>query len=188
MRRRQCGFSLIEVLATTVGAAVCLLGHAASVVHHQRVAAELDERGIALVTLQRFAERLRADTDWDGLYGRLRPLSAESTSDNSLSSVGADLSLTMQAPTTYYSDFEVPARLGTVEVLVQVPQEGNALRENMSAPRYGLPTDLNGDGALDGNARDTDRSVLPVVIHLRWTRSGRAAQEVVLPVTLRRRS
>ena len=109
-----------------------------------------------------------------------------------LTRLGPDLTLATQNPTTYYADFTTPARLGTVTVLVQVPQTTvsgvAALRETANAPRYGLPGDLNFDAVIDANARDTNRNVLPVVVRLRWQRTGRAAQEVVVPAWLRRAS
>jgi hypothetical protein len=168
---------------------IVLLGHAASVVHHAKYTANSEERGVALRTLARFVERLRADPDWAGLYARLRPLSSESAADANLSRLGPDLSLTTYAPTTYYGDFTTPSRLGTVTVLVQVPSTRvsgvDALRETANAPRYGLPADLDGDGAIDAAAHDGDRLVLPVVVRLRWQHAGRAADEVVVATTLR---
>ncbi len=183
------GFSLIELLVSATVIAVALLAHAASVVRHQRLSADGDERGTALLTAERFIERMRADTDWAGLYTRLRPLSVESTGDTTLSRLGPDLSLRTRAPTDYYADFSTPTRLGTVTVLVQVPSSTvsgvTALRENVSAPRYGLPADLNGDGSIDGNSRNSDYHALPVVVHLRWVHPGRDPQEVVVPAWLR---
>lgn len=180
---------MIEVLVSTIFLSIALLGYAASAVRHQIASTDLAERGVALLTLERFVERMRADTDWTGLYGRLRPLSVETAGDATLSNLGVDTSLAAQAPTAYYADFTTPSRLGTVRILVQVPSTTvagvPALRENTSAPKYGLPADLNGDGAIDGNSRNADYVVLPVVVHLRWTHTGRDAQEVVVPTWLR---
>lgn len=187
--KRSSGIALIEVIASMVVLAAGLLTYASSVLQQHKCATDAEERGVAVLTLERFVERLRADTDWAGLYSRLRPRSSESASDTTLKSLGRDLSLTTYAPSVYYADFDVPASLGTVTVLVQVPSttvSGVAgLRENTSAPRYGLPMDLNGDGATDAAAHDTDCAVLPVVVRLRWQRKGRAADEVVVATTLR---
>jgi hypothetical protein len=119
--RRAGGFSLIDVVACTAIVTVALLGHAASVISHQTAAKEIGDRGLAQMTLQRFVERMREDSDWAGLYGRLRPLSVESTADTDLTHLGPDLKLTTYAPSTYYADFDAPERLGNVTVLVQVP-------------------------------------------------------------------
>jgi Tfp pilus assembly protein PilV len=183
------GIALIEVLASMVVVAVGLLAYASSVLQSHKCSADAEERGVAVLTLERFIERLRADTDWAGLYARLRPLSNESAGDTTLKSLARDPSLTTYAPSTYYADFDVPASIGTVTVLVQVPSttvSGVAgLRENANAPRYGLPIDLNGDGAVDGNTHNADCAVLPVVVRLRWQHKGRVADEVVVATCLR---
>ena len=183
------GIALIETLAAMVVLAVGLLAYASTVLRSHRTSTTAEERGLAVLTLGRFVERLRADTDWAGLYARLRPLSRESNADVNQKSLGPDLSLTTYAPSTYYADFSAPASLGTVTVLVQVPSTTVAgvagLRENATAPRYGLPMDLNGDGATDALTHDSDAAVIPVVVHLRWQKKGRAADEVVVATTLR---
>lgn len=46
------------------------------------------------------------------------------------------------------------------------------LREDLQLPEFGMPMDLNGDGAIDGDDRSSDYVVLPVVIELRWTGRG----------------
>lgn len=190
--RRRCGMrgiALVELMVCTVVVVVSLLGYAATVFRQHESAAYAEERGVAVLTLQRFVERLRAETDWPGLYARLRPLSSEGARDATLSSLGPDPSLTTYAPSAYYPDFDVPARLGTVTVLVQVPSTSVSavagLRENANAPRYGLPADLNGDGVTDGDVRDADYAVLPVVVRLRWQRPGRDSDEVVVAACLR---
>jgi hypothetical protein len=142
-----------------------------------------------VVTLEKFIDRLRSDPDWDGLYARVVDLSAESAGDATLSSHAVDLALPTYAPTDYYSDFVAPTQLGTVTVLVQVPAADRSgttvLREDVDAPRYGLPADLDGDGVIDGDPRDDDYQSLPVVVRLRWQRAGEHAQEVVLATWLR---
>jgi Tfp pilus assembly protein PilV len=188
-RRHDRGISLVEVLIATVILAVAIFGHAASVLAAHRLNKTTEDSGIAALTLGRFVERLRADPDWPGLYARLRAISTESTGDTTLSKLGADSSLTCYPATTYYSDFTVPAALGTTRFLVQVPSTTvsgvPALRESASAPRYGLPYDMNGDGAVDANSRNTDYVKLPVVVRIRWSRANGEAREIVLATWLR---
>ena len=188
-RLAEAGFSMVDVLIGSLILMAAVMVHSATVLSVQRMSASAAERGIAVETLARFVERMRADLDWSGLYARLRPLSMESTGDTTLSRLGVDLNLTTRPVTSYYGDFTVPTSLGQVTVLVQVPSidVGGvvALRENVSAPRYGLPYDLNGDGAITGDSRNADYLALPIVVHLRWQRAGRRAQEVVLATWLR---
>jgi Tfp pilus assembly protein PilE len=188
--RGSAGFSLVEVMASVVIIVTVILGHVASVGYSHRAAAASEEKGLALVTLQRFVERLRSDTNWSSLYGRLRTHTAEGANDANLSQIGTDLTLTTVAPSTYYADFVPPAKLGTVTVLVQVPVlSANgvpALRETLSAPRYGLPADLNGDGVVNDVSQNFNYHVLPVVVRLRWQQGSRTPEEVVIATWLRR--
>ena len=188
-RLAEAGFSMVDVLIGSLILMAAVMVHSATVLSVQRMGASAAERGIAVETLARFVERMRADLDWAGLYARLRPLSMESTGDTTLSRLGVDLRLTTRPVTSYYGDFTVPTSLGQVTILVQVPSidAGGvaALRENVSAPRYGLPYDLNGDGAITGDSRNGDYLALPIVVHLRWQRPARRAQEVVLATWLR---
>lgn len=188
-RSRMRGFTLVETLVAASVLTIAVLGHAATAVSADRLNQLGARRGLAVLTLQRFVERMRADDDWAGLYARLLANSVESASDTTLASLAADPALTTFAPSAYYPDFVAPSSLGTVTVLVQVPATTVAgtrhLLENLVAPRYGLPYDLDGDGIIDAASHDTDRRALPVVVRLRWTVTGRPPDEVVVAAWLR---
>jgi prepilin-type N-terminal cleavage/methylation domain-containing protein len=185
----EAGFSFIEVLIATVVLAVSVLVYVQCIATQSKLNRAIEEKAAAVVTLGRFVERLRADTSWATLYARLRPLSAESTDDKTLSDIGVDTTLRTWPVASYYSDLGIPAALGRVTFLVQVPATEiagvAALRENATAPRYGLPHDLNGDGVIDALARNDDHAVLPVVVRLRWERAGQQSREVVMATLLR---
>lgn len=187
--RGEHGFSLVEVLVAAALLLVAVLGHAATVMGSHGMSRSTAEHGTATDVLGRFIERLRADPDWATLYARLRTLSSESASDPTLTRLDLDPSLPTHAASVYYSDFAVPSSLGNVSFLVQVPSSQvagvAALRESAVAPRYGLPHDLNADGLVDANSRNSDYLVLPVVVRVRWQRAGQNAQEVVLATLLR---
>lgn len=104
-----------------------------------------------------------------------------------------------------YEPFEIPASLGEVGFLVEVPSSRTAsdsrmmLRENLVAPRFGMNVDYTGDGKPDGldlngsgNVTDTPREdkndykLVPSVVRMRWQRRGRAPEEIVMTVWLRR--
>jgi len=118
--RQSRGFALLEMLVAVALLVVAVLGYAATVMASHRLNGSLEERSTALVTLQRFVERLRADDDWVGLYGRLAPRSAESALDVSLSSLAADPALPSYPPAAYYPDFTVPPALGTRCIFIDV--------------------------------------------------------------------
>jgi hypothetical protein len=189
-RPRERGFTLLDTLIGASVLVIAILAHSSTVISSHRLNTNAEDHSLAMETLTRFVERLRADPDWKGLYSRLRPRSAENPSDTGLVHLSQDTSLPTFAATSYYPDFTVPTRLGTLTVLVQVPAtllptgvEG--LREDAIAPRYGLPTDLNGDGVVDSDARDDDYRALPIVVRVRWKRAAQGAQEVVLATWLR---
>jgi prepilin-type N-terminal cleavage/methylation domain-containing protein len=188
-RRSQRGFTLIEILVAASVLTIALLGHASTVVREHTLSRDVEDRGHAIEALQKFVERVRADPDWTGLYARLLPKTKESTGDTGLTWLKEDTRLTTYAATAYYSDLVMPTSLGTVTFLIQVPTRTEAgvpaLRENMVAPRYGLPYDLNGDGTITGTARDADYRALPIVVRIRWQRAGQVAQEIVYPTWLR---
>jgi prepilin-type N-terminal cleavage/methylation domain-containing protein len=186
---RAAGFTLIEVCAALVILVIAILGHVASVGAAHQSAQSVEERGLALQTLERFTERLRDDPDWETLWVRLRARSVETTTDTALASLTNDFALPTVAATTYYSDFQVPSQLQNASFLVQVPAVDNAgvweLRENLNAPRYGLPWDLNGDGLTDATPRNDDYRQLPVVVRIRWGGAGRMPTEITLSTWLR---
>ena len=188
-RRGERAFTLIEMMISASVLVVAILGLAASTFQGHNLGRHVEERRVAVESLGRFVERIRADPDWAGLYARLRPLSVESKNDAALVRLNMDPALKTQTATTYYADMTTPTTLGTVTFLVQVPVRtvggAAALREDLVAPRYGLPRDLNGDGLIDGNARDADNRVLPIVARIRWQHPGEAPQEAVLATWLR---
>jgi hypothetical protein len=185
------GIGLIEVLVGLVILTVAVLGHLSGVTAAQKHAKATEERALAVLTLQRLVERLRADTDWMGLWNRLRVYSRESTTDAGLTHLGVDLTLQTYPYYYYYSDLNVPAVLRNATFLVQIPWRWDAtlgqyqLREDAVAPRYGLPWDLDGDGVVDAASHHADYRQLPVVVRIRWQPKGQSAQEVVVSTWLR---
>jgi type II secretory pathway pseudopilin PulG len=188
-RGAEAGYSLIETLIGTVVLAVSILVYVQCIGTESRLGRATQEKALAVVTLGRFLERLRADSSWSTLYDRLRPLSSEGKQDPDRSDLGIDTALRTWPVTDYFSDVGVPASLGAISFLVQVPSDtvfGNTgLHESSNAPRYGLPHDLNGDGRIDSNPHSGDYTALPVVVRLRWERPGQAAREVLLATWLR---
>ena len=58
------------------------------------------------------------------------------------------------------------------------------LRENARMPVFGLPCDLNGDGAIDAADRSDDYRALPVRLRLEW-RAGDRLRSYDLTLLLR---
>jgi hypothetical protein len=66
-------------------------------------------------------------------------------------------------------------RFPTVSVAGLAPH----LREDLAAPEFGLPRDLDGDGVIDGTDHAGDYRLLPVVIEIDW-QGARGPQHVEL--------
>lgn len=185
--RPQDGFTLIEVLIGTVVIAVALMGHMASTFAEYKLARTEQARSEALHVARQFVERLRSDEDWAGLYARLRELQLKAEQGTTQGERLEDGRVAWP-PQTYYPDFVLTDFLSTLVVLVDVPfdpLEPGVLRENLVAPRYGLPADLDGSGTIDGESRLADYRVLPVVLTFRWRPNGDDAHQLRLSTWLR---
>jgi len=186
-RRAPDGFTLIEVLIGTVVIAVALMGHMASTFAEYKLARVEQARSEVLHVARQFVERLRSDDDWAGLYGRLRQLQVLAEEGTGTGDRLEDGRLAWR-PEAYYQDFVLSEFLSTLVVLVDVPfdpLEPTELRENLVAPRFGLPADLDGNGVVDGESRLADYRVLPVVVTFRWRPNGDAAHELRVATWLR---
>lgn len=188
----EAGFSLIEWLVALVILAIGLLSHASLTMAEHRLSREEQLRSEGLHVARQFVERLRSDEDWTGLYARLR--TQQDLADTpSAGAVTLDDGREAFVPQTYFPDFSLSEKLAAVHVLVDVPSgpdpvvptDPPVLREDVAAPGYGLPTDLNGDGLVDSDPRDDDYAVLPVRVTLRWQPPGEGSRELVLTTWLR---
>jgi hypothetical protein len=151
---------------------------------------EQTARTHALGAAKQLVAELRSDDDWAGLYGRLLFRQAQAAAGHGpfpLPSGG-----TAWSGTFYYPAFLNPPGVEDLGFLVEVPPptpptSGGAgvLREDLSLPRFGLPADLNSDTHVDGESRDTDYLMLPVVVHVRWRSRVGGVQELQLPTWLR---
>jgi hypothetical protein len=162
---------------------IALLSHAASTLTGHRLTKTEESRGLAIQTLRDFVERMRADEDWASLYGRLRQ-KADATNPGSKEP-------RYYALTDYYPDVQLASELVDTSIRVDVPSTEPAgggakvLREDDDLPAYGLPFDLNGDGAVDSTDRASDYRALPVVVTFRWSASGELGHSLRLTTWLR---
>ena len=183
-RRRQRGLGLVEVIIAVAFVAIAILALASTTLAGHRVARTESARGVALQTTRALLERLRSDSDWSGLYARLWE-----RVDPALVAEDATWPLT-----EFYADLEVPAVLGNVRIRVDVPAslpDGASagspltLREDVALPEFGLPYDLNGDGAIDSASHSADYRALPLIITLHWDPPGEIPQAMRTTVWLR---
>jgi Tfp pilus assembly protein PilV len=96
---------------------------------------------------------------------------------------------TVTGTTTAVADaeaFEVPKTMEcTIGLPTTLDAAGNeTLREDVVAPEYGLPCDLNGDGVIDSKNHAADYKILPLVIRLDWPIAGGGTRTVSFAAVL----
>jgi hypothetical protein len=172
--------------------ALGLLAHVASTSAEHQFTRHEETRTQALVAADQLLERLRSDPDWAGLRARLH---GQQQSASLAGGTEARLSDGRKAfaPETYYPSFATPEGIESLGVLIELPPEAPldvdpegvpVFREDVVAPLFGLPADLNGDGAIDGGAREGDYTSLPVCIRVRWGTPDGGSAELRLPAWL----
>ncbi|MDJ0520567.1 MAG: hypothetical protein QNJ90_00685 [Planctomycetota bacterium] len=187
VRRHDSGFGFVEVMVGGAILAVAMLAYGSSMMSHRGLASEQTERSEAMISAQQFMERLRADDDWAGLYARCRlRLALSQTAIGSVPKL-ADGRRAWE-PTVYFPGFQ---SRGEIHVLIDVPMTADKdsgsfiLREDVTAPRFLLPMDLDGDGAIDGSAKDDAYRWLPVVVHFVYRAADGSSRELRLTSILR---
>jgi len=96
---------------------------------------------------------------------------------------------TVTGTTTAIADaeaFEVPKTMDcSIGLPTTLDAAGNeTLREDIVAPEYGLPCDLNGDGVIDGLNHAADYKILPLVIRLDWPIAGGGTRTMTFAAVL----
>ncbi len=96
---------------------------------------------------------------------------------------------TVTGTTTAVADaeaFEVPKTMDcSIGLPTTLDAAGNeTLREDIVAPEYGLPCDLNGDGVIDSKNHAADYKILPLVIRLDWPIAGGGTRTVSFAAVL----
>ena len=75
---------------------------------------------------------------------------------------------------------------GSAQGTIRFPvdgKDGTYLREDLDAPEFGLPRDLNGDGVIDGQNHNEDFVILPMIVRIEWT-GGTSNRSVEFPIYL----
>ena len=200
--RREAGSAMIELMMAMAVLAIGLMGHLSSSVSASRYGGMTRSRSDALRFAEQFVERLRSDPDWPTLYTRLNALQRSANATAGGAAVAGTVIPVSSLPvlnngrralpaTAYYSDFEEPANVDAVGVLVEIPGASShpltppALHEDANAPIYGLPADLNGDGAVDSDPHNGDYIALPILVRFRFLLDGDLPYEFTMPTWLR---
>ena len=158
LARGRAGMTLVEVLlgmlvlVVAVGATMGAVGSFARLEESNR------ETSAAHFGARRALERLRGVPFADAFAA----FNAD-PSDDPAGAPGPDFAVAGLRP----QDGDADGLAG--RILFPVPPAGPLfLVENLDAPGFGLPLDLNGDGLLDGDNRAGDYASLPVRIRVEW--------------------
>lgn len=89
--------------------------------------------------------------------------------------------LTLRDPALATHDGREPV----VRARFPLDEDGRTLREDLELPEFGLPRDLDGDGAIDGADKRASFRILPVVLELDWVGPS-GTQHLQLSTVLRR--
>lgn len=177
---KRGGFTLLEVLVGGVVLTLGAVGMAGAMLSSLTLQRCESDAALARVAARRVLEELSA-SDFREAYA----LYNQSTQDD------AGLTLTARGPNFVVAGLR--ARPGDADgqcgrVLFPTVIAGGVewLREDVVDAAFGMPRDLNADGAIDGQNRAADYELLPVRVRVEW-RGARGDETFDLETILCRR-
>ncbi len=168
-KRAQRGLTLIELVMAMTILAVALLGYAKTVAMASVAASTSREATLASESGRRMIETLRA-ADFDEVFVRYNSTVADDP--GGIVSPGANFAVTGLDARANDAD-GMPG-----EILFPTINVGGALqlREDVVDVKLGMPSDLDGDGAVDAANHAANYENLPVLIRVRWRGVGGPGQ------------
>ena len=165
------GFSLLEILISSVVLVIAVGSSLASMVTYHDLAESDRELVLAYAEAERMIEEIRSQNFADvfAMYN--------STSKDDPVGVAPGANFDVVGLTGCDG-----ASVGSITFPVIDGNEG-FLREDLDMPELGLPRDLNGDGLVDGNDHSADMILLPMMVQLDWSSRG-GTRTVQIPVYL----
>ena len=153
--RTTSGFTLLEVMIALVALTLSLQYFTQSFSSMARLEPAASDHATAVLATRDVLERVRG-TPFVDVFAEFGP---DATTGRPWNASAADLGLTGA----------VPEGLRTI---VRLPTMGPLLREDIAAPRLGMPRDLNADGVIDALDHSGDYLVLPVRVISIWVETG----------------
>ena len=165
---RRAGWTLLEILISTVILLILLMGFSYGLVSSTSLGTATREQGTAREAARGRLEELRA-TAFEEVLARY----SGEPGEDPVAKPG--------------SHFDVPGLTarpddpdGHVGEIVFPLSEDGELREDLELERLGMPRDLSGEGDIDGLDHAADYRLLPVLVRLEWRgASGDALFELV---------
>ncbi|MEO6710260.1 MAG: prepilin-type N-terminal cleavage/methylation domain-containing protein [Planctomycetota bacterium] len=159
------GLTLIELAMAMTLLAIALVGYAKTVANASVATSTSRELVLASEAGRRMIETLRSE-DFATVYARYN--SSVADDPGGVVSPGANFAITgLDA-----LPIDVDGRPG--EIIFPTTMIGGApqLREDRVDAKLGMPSDLNGDGVVDGANHAANYQNLPVLIRVRWRGVG----------------
>lgn len=185
------GFGLLETFMAISVLSIALMGHLSLSWSSNKLATQQRMRSKGMRLAEQFLERLRSDDDWPTLMSRLDAKLLTATSPTAPLGTKLMDGRVCFAVTEYYPGFVGARPVHEFAVLVDVPGTRSLpglplqLTEDELAPEFSLPSDLNGDGVIDSDPRNSDYVGLPVVVYCRYSKPGHPPYELELHTWLR---
>ena len=165
-RGTRSGFTLVDVVVATFVLVIAIGGLSSAVISTMQLQRANEESAAAYAALREMTESVQA-TDFGDIFATFN------------ADPGDDPDGAGSAPGENFAVFGLDARPGDADGLVgqivfpTVPAGGaDELREDVVDAAIGMPRDLNGDGAVDGNDHAGDYTLLPVTFRLQWRGSN----------------
>jgi prepilin-type N-terminal cleavage/methylation domain-containing protein len=173
----RSGFTLLELAFAITILVIGLAGISTAMLGAARAGTRARETDRATQAAKAMLERIQAEA----FPQAFRSFNGDASDDPSGAGTapGANFAVTGLRPAPGDTDgmpgeIEFPTPTAT----------SNELRENVNNPELGMPRDLNGDGAIDGNNHATDYKLLPVRVRVHWQGADGATCNVTLKTML----
>ena len=156
----QAGFTVVELLIAVTVMMIALMGVVATITSVGTLGAANEDSARAYQAARSMVETLQSESPED-VFARYNDDPADDPG-------GAGT-----APGRHFAVPGLRVQTGDADGFVGqvlVPATaGGALREDVDDQGFGLPRDLNGDGAIDGDDHADDYILLPIRVRMEWT-------------------
>lgn len=158
-RDGRAGYALIEMMLASVVLVVAILGTVGSLTSSAMLGESTRETTIAYLAAQEMIEVLQATPCQDVF------VNYNEEADDDPGGIGAAPGPGFAVPGLNPQADDPDGLPGRI----LMPQAGKDLKEDLDDyPELGMPRDLNADGEIDGDKRQKDYILLPVIARVEW--------------------
>ena len=169
----RAGFSLLEILLGALVLVIAVLGTMASITSAAVVSQSTRETTLAHKAAQRMLEQLHA------MPCREVVSTFNQNPSDDIGGAGTAPGQNFAVAGLNPRDGDPDGLAGRIRLALEDSGADQIVKEDLALPSFGLPRDLNGDGAIDGDDHAADYIIMPVRVLVEWTgASGDRAIEV----------